>query len=57
MTPEPGALFGGLLRACISDRYLPRGKGAAVEGFAFVILGLCSSFLTTYFLSAVGYLV
>jgi len=57
MTPEPGALFGGLLRGCISDRYLPRDRGAAVEGFAFVILGLCSSFLTTYLLSAVGYLV
>jgi len=57
MSPDPVTLFGALLRGCISDRYLPRDKTAAAEGVAFVILGLCSSFLTTYLLSALGYLV
>jgi hypothetical protein len=57
MTSDPGTLFGGLLYTCISDRYLPRDKAAAAEGAAFIILGLCSSFLTTYILSAAGFLV
>jgi len=57
MTPDPATLFGGLLRGCISDRYLPRDKAAVAEGVVFVVLGVCSSFLTTYILSAAGYLV
>jgi hypothetical protein len=57
MTPDPGTLFGGLLRGCISDRYLPRDRTAAAEGVACVILGVGSSLLTTYILSAAGYLV
>lgn len=56
MTPDPGAIFGGLLRGCISDRYLPREK-MALEGIAFVALGMASSLITTYVLSSVGVLV
>jgi hypothetical protein len=57
LTPDPGAIFGGLLQACIRDRYLPKEKTAALEGVAFLVLGVCSSFLTTYLLAAAGYLV
>lgn len=57
MTPDPGAIFGGLMRGCINDRYLPREKAAAIEGAALLFLGLCSSLVTTYVLSAVGVLV
>jgi hypothetical protein len=56
MTPDPGAIFGGLLSRCISDRYLPREK-MAFEGVAFVVLGMVSSLVTTYVLSLVGILV
>ena len=54
MTPDPMAIFGGLLRGCISDRYLPSDKAAALEGVTFVFFGLCSSLVTTYVLSTVG---
>jgi hypothetical protein len=56
MTPDPGAIFGGLLRGCISDRYLPREK-MALEGMALMILGMVSSLVTTYVLASVGILV
>jgi hypothetical protein len=56
MTPDPGAIFGRLLRGCISDRYLPREK-MALEGIALLVLGMVSSLVTTYVLSTVGILV
>ena len=56
MAPEPGSVFGNLLRGCISDQYLPKDKGATVEGVLMVTLGLFSSVATAYLLSAVGFL-
>ncbi|MDA4120832.1 MAG: hypothetical protein OK404_00310 [Thaumarchaeota archaeon] len=55
MAPDPQSTFGNLLRGCISERYLPKDKGAA-EGALMVTLGLCTSVATTYLLSVVGVL-
>jgi hypothetical protein len=56
MAPDPASVFGSLLRGCISDRYLKKEESGALEGFFFVVLGLCSSLATTYVLAAVGVL-
>ena len=55
MPQDPGAIFGGLLNVCVSDQYLKEPK-VLVEGVLFVILGLASSFVTAYLLSATGLL-
>ncbi len=52
MAPEPGSVFGNLLRGCISDLYLPKEKAMALESALMVILGLSSGVATTYLLSA-----
>lgn len=57
MTPDPGSIFGNLLRGCISDRYLSNDRKATTEGLLFIILGMCSSVATTYALSVAGLLV
>jgi hypothetical protein len=51
---DPGTLFGGLLTACISDVYAKEDKKVLAEGVLFLILGACSSVLTTYLLSLAG---
>jgi hypothetical protein len=56
MAPDPQSAFGNLLRGCISERYLPKDKGAAAEGALMVTLGLCSSVATAYILSIAGFL-
>ena len=56
MSLDPGSVFGSLLQRCLSDRY-SRNRGDAMEGVAFVLLGLASSLVTTYVLSLAGILV
>jgi hypothetical protein len=50
-----GTLFGGLLNVCISDSFVKERKLLA-EGALFVLLGVASSFVTTYLLSIAGFL-
>ena len=57
MTPDPGKMFGNLLRSCISDRYEKSRGGIAAEDIVFLALGLGSSMATTYLLSLAGILV
>jgi hypothetical protein len=57
MPQDPMALFGGLLRSCISDRYDTGDGGLLKEGMALMVLGLASSLLTTYSLATLGLLV
>jgi len=57
MTPDPGKMFGNLLRSCISDRYEKSRGGIAAEDILFLALGLGSSIATTYLLSLAGILV
>ncbi len=57
MGPDPGAIFGGLMRGCISDSYLKKDKGVILESALSLILGIASSIVTTYVLAAVGLLV
>jgi hypothetical protein len=52
---DPGELFGRLLSVCISDSYVKERKLLA-EGVFFALLGIVSSFVTTYVLSAAGFL-
>ena len=54
---DPGTLFGGLVTKCIRDEYVKEDKKALAEGVLFLILGACSSVLTTYLLSLAGVLV
>ena len=56
MSFDPGSIFGGLLQRCLSDRF-SKERGLALEGVAFVLLGLVSSVVTTYVLSLAGILV
>lgn len=56
MSADPGSIFGGLLRRCVSDRYT-RARGLAVEDVAFLLLGVVSSVATTYLLSLAGIIV
>lgn len=55
MPQDPGSSFGGLLSVCVSDNYL-KDKKVLAEGVLFVVLGVASSFVTTYVLSAAGLL-
>lgn len=55
MPQEPGALFGGLLNVCISDSH-DKERELLTESIAFVVLGIASSFVTAYVLSAAGFL-
>jgi hypothetical protein len=57
MPRDPGTIFGGLLAACIRDDYVKEDKKVWAEGVLFVVLGACSSVITTYFLSLAGILV
>ncbi len=57
MSADPGSLFGSLLRGCVSDRYLKIDRGLPLEDVAFLLLGICSSVVTTYLLSLAGILV
>ena len=52
---EPGALFGGLLGVCISDNHEKEAR-LLTESVMFVALGLASSLVTAYLLSAAGFL-
>ena len=54
MPKDPGSLFGGLLRVCIRDDYVREDGKMLAEGVLFVILGACSSVVTTYILSLAG---
>ena len=54
---DPGSIFGGLLAACIRDDYVKSGRNLATEGMIFVLLGVCSSVVTSYLLSVAGVLV
>jgi len=51
---DPGSIFGGLLAGCIRDEYLKEERKMLAEGVLFVILGACTSVLTTYLLSLAG---
>jgi hypothetical protein len=57
MPKDPGSVFGGLLAACIRDDYTKEDGKFWAEGVLFVILGACSSVVTTYLLSLAGILV
>jgi sugar phosphate permease len=57
MPQDPMVIFGNLLRGCISDRYLKADRKSTAEGLLFMVMGMASSILTTYALSAVGLLV
>ncbi|MDV3244201.1 MAG: hypothetical protein LYZ66_03350 [Nitrososphaerales archaeon] len=57
MSQDPMATFGGLLRGCISDENEREDRKAALEGAAFLLLGLASSILTAYLFAAIGVLV
>ena len=57
MPRDPGAVFGGLLAACIRDDYVKEDRKMLAEGALFLILGACSSVITTYLLSLAGVLV
>ena len=54
MPQDPGSIFGGLLAGCIRDEYLKEERKMLAEGVLFVILGACTSVLTTYLLSLAG---
>jgi uncharacterized membrane protein len=56
MTPDPGAIFGDLVRVCIRDDYVKDEAKVVREGVLFLVLGLCSSLATAYFLSMAGFL-
>jgi hypothetical protein len=56
MTPEPGSVFGNLLRGCISDLYLPKDRAMALESGLMLVLGVSSSVATAYILSAASIL-
>ncbi|MDG7011423.1 MAG: hypothetical protein JRN57_04815 [Nitrososphaerota archaeon] len=55
MPKDPGSIFGGLFNVCVSDEYL-RERKILTEGVIFAFLGLVSSFVTAYVLSAAGLL-
>ncbi|MBI3841488.1 MAG: hypothetical protein HY297_06030 [Thaumarchaeota archaeon] len=57
MPPDPGSIFGSLLRGCISDVYLKGDRKDYVESAVFLSLGVCSSIATTYALSLAGFFV
>ena len=57
MPQDPGAIFGGLLGACISDAYEKPDRKTVAEGVIFLLLGACCSAATTYLLSMAGVLV
>jgi len=56
MAPEPGSVFGNLLRGCISDLYLPKDRAMALESVLMLVLGVSSSVATAYILSAASIL-
>ncbi|MDE1858139.1 MAG: hypothetical protein KGI26_03620 [Thaumarchaeota archaeon] len=55
MPQDPGSIFGGLLNVCVSDEHI-RERRLMTEGVLCVALGLATSFVTTYVLSAAGFL-
>jgi hypothetical protein len=56
MPQDPGSTFGSLLAGCISDDYLKEDKKVLAEGVVFLLLGACSSLVTTYLLALAGIL-
>jgi hypothetical protein len=52
---DPGSIFGGLLNVCVRDDYV-RERRLLTEGVLFVLLGVVSSFATTYLLTMAGLL-
>ena len=57
MARDPGSIFGGLFSVCIRDDYVKEDRKIMAEGVVFVILGLLSGAVSTYFLSLAGVLV
>ncbi|QQG48918.1 MAG: hypothetical protein HY247_00970 [archaeon] len=57
MPPDPGSIFGSLLRGCIRDDYVSEGKKEMAESILFLGLGVFSSVATTYALSLAGFFV
>jgi heme O synthase-like polyprenyltransferase len=56
MSNDPLSMFGGLMRRCIREDRLEDGK-ILTEGVLLMILGVASSFVTTYVLAWLGFLV
>jgi hypothetical protein len=54
LSQDPGSLFGRLLAVCIRDDYVKEKGKLLTEGVLLVILGACSSVVTTYLLSLAG---
>lgn len=55
MPKDPGSLFGNLLSVCIRDEYAKEPK-VLVQGVLLLLLGACSSVVTTYVLTLAGIL-
>jgi len=51
LSQDPGVVFGGLLSGCIRDDYAADRRRLARDGLIVMVLGVGSSFLTTYLLS------
>lgn len=57
MSQDPMATFGGLLQGCISDENEREDRKAALEGAAFLLLGMATSITTAYLFASIGVLV